>query len=286
MSTTPPPPPPPTPPTPAVPPAAAAPPVVPAKKSNALLWVLGGCGTIIVLGILVVAGIGFFVANKVDLIKKNPVLAVAKLTVATNPDLETVSNDDSTGTIVVRDKKTGKVVTWKVDSEKKIMTVTDDQGKTVTMKLDSANNRLVVTDDQGKTATITADTDKGNLELKGPEGNTVKIGNNADNAPGWVPVYPGSSPQNTMSVNANGSQSGTYVFVTQDASDKVLSYFADAFKTAGMSASTTSNNTNGKISGLVSGSDQDHKRSVMVTASPETDGTHVSVSFEEKKSAN
>jgi len=53
------------------------------------------------------------------------------MTVAANPDLETVSNDDSTGTIVVRDKKSGKISTMRVDSEKRTMTVTDDQGKTV-----------------------------------------------------------------------------------------------------------------------------------------------------------
>src|SRR5258708_36007930 len=175
-----------------------------------------------------------------------------------------VSSNDDAGTMVVRDKKTGKMTTLKFDAEKKTM---------------------VVTDDQGKTATITANTEQGNLEMKGPEG-TIKIGNNSDKAPGCVPVYPGSTPQNTMSVSANGKQSGTYVFVTQDAPDKVLSSYADALKTSGMTASTTSNNTDGKVSGIVTGSDQDHKRSVLVTVSQETDGTHVSVTFEEKKTAN
>jgi len=234
---------------------------------------------------VVVAAIGFFVASKVDSIKKNPVLAAAKLSVAMNPDLETVSSDDSTGTIVVRDRKTNKTSTMRIDPEKKILVVTDDEGKTVTMKLDPSTNRLVVTDAQGKTATITANTEAGNLEVKGPEG-TVKIGNNSDKAPDWVPTYPGSSPQSTMSINANGNQGGTYVFVTQDTPDKVLTYFGDALKSSGLSASTTSNNTDGKVSGIVTAADQDHKRSVVVTVSPETDGVHVSVTFEDKKTAN
>lgn len=268
MSTT----PPPTPPTPTPQmPAAAAQPVVAAKKSNALLWVLGGCGTIIILCILVFVGLFFFGMHKMkqagidpELMKKNPGLATAKMVVFANPDVEMVTSDDNAGTMVIRDKKTGKVTRLKFDAEKKTM---------------------VVTDEQGKTATITANTDAGNLEVKGPEG-TFKIGNSADKAPSWVPVYPGASPQNTMSVNANGNQSGTYVFVTQDASDKVLSSYADALKASGMTASTTSNNTDGKVSGIVTGSDQDHKRSVLVTVSPDADGTHVSVTFEEKKSAN
>jgi hypothetical protein len=121
--------------------------------------------------------------------------------------------------------------------------------------------------------------------MKGPDG-TIKIGNNADKAPGWVPTYPGSSPQSTMSVNTNGNQSGTYVFVTQDASDKVLSYYADALKSSGLNASTTSNNTDGKVSGIVTASDQDRKRTVVVTVGPDSDGVHVSVTFEEKKNAN
>jgi len=291
MSTTPPPAPPTAPTTPPIP-AAAAQPVVAANKSNTLLWVLGGCGVFIVLCIVVVAGLGFFLMHKAkqagidpELIQKNPALAVAKMTVAANPDLETVSNDDSTGTIVVRDKKSGKISTMRVDSEKRTMTVTDDQGKTVTMKLDPSNNRLVVTDDQGKTATITANPDAGNMEIKGPDG-TVKIGANGDKAPGWVPTYPGSSPQSTFSVSANGGQSGSYVFATQDAADKVLSYYADQIKAGGMTASTTSNNTDGKVSGIVSGTDQDRKRTVVVTVIPEKDGVQVNVTFEEKKSAN
>src|SRR6266852_3926984 len=273
MSSTPPPTPPAAPPAAAAPPApvAAAPPAPPVKKSNALLWVLGGCGVIIVLCIVVFAGLGFFVMHQAkkagldpELMKKNPALATAKMVVFANPDVEMVSSDDDSGTMVVRDKKTGKVTKLRFDSETKTM---------------------VVTDENGKTATITANTDAGNLEMKGPEG-TIKIGNNSDKAPAWVPTYPGSSPQSTMSVNANGNQSGTYVFITQDSSDKVLTYFGESLKSAGLSASTTSNNTDGKVSGIVTASDQDHKRSVVVTVGPDADGTHVSVTFEEKKSAN
>src|SRR5215467_1530395 len=165
------------------PPAGSPPPAPPAKGSGAkvLMWVLGGCATIAVLGILVVTGLVWYGVHKAkqagldpDLMKKNPVLAIAKLSVATNPDTEMVSSDDSSGTIVVRDKKTGKVSTMKVDADSKTMTVTDENGKTVTMKLDSSN-RLVLTDDTGKTATITADTQAGNVEIKGPDG-SYKMG--------------------------------------------------------------------------------------------------------------
>ncbi len=266
------------------------PPAAPPTTSGggkALLWIFAGCATVVVLGILVVAGVFFFVVHKVkqagldpELMQKNPALAVAKLSVATNPDLETVSSDDSSGTIVVRDKKTGKVSTMKVDSVKKTMVITDENGKTVTMKLDPRRNSLVVTDDQGKTATISADA--GSLEVKSSDGN-FKMGAGSDKTPDWVPVYPGSNTQGNFSASDAKSESGSYSLVTKDPVDKVLSYYGSALKSAGLKVSQTTNNTNGKITGIVSGSSDGDKRSVMVTASGEDDGTHVGVVYGSKK---
>lgn len=273
-------------------PPAGGPPAAPPTTGGggkALLWIFGGCATIVVLGVLIVAGIFFFVVHKVkqagldpELMQKNPVLAVAKLSVAMNPDLDTVSSDDSSGTIVVRDKKTGKVSTMKVDAVRKVMVVTDENGKTVTMKLDPANNRLVVTDDQGKTATISANAQAGSLEVKSSDGN-FKMGAGADKAPIWVPVYPGANPQGNFSASDARGESGSYSFVTKDAVDKVLSYYNDALKSTGLKISNTTTNSNGKITGIVSGSSDGDKRSVMVTASGEDDGTHVGVVYGSKK---
>ncbi len=264
----------------------------PAKTGSGgkvLLWIFGGCATLVVLGILVFVGIGFFAVHKMkqagldpDLMKKNPVLAVAKFTVAANPDLETVSSDDSSGTIVVRDKKTGKTSTMKVDPDKKIMVVTDENGKSVTMKLDPANNKLVMTDDTGKTATITADAQAGNIEIKGPDGN-VKLGTGADKAPSWVPSYPGSNPQAAVSINDANEQGGSFSFVTSDSADKVLSYYGDALKSGGFKVSTITSNANGKSGGIVAGQNDGQKRSVTFTVSTENDGTHVAAIFNEKK---
>jgi hypothetical protein len=293
-------------------PPAGGPPAAPPAKSGigkVILWIVGIFAGLFVLVIIAVAAIGFFVVHKAkqagldpDLMRKNPVLAMAKLSVAGNPDTEMVSSDDSSGTIVVRDKKTGKVSTMKVDPDSKTMTVTDENGKTVTMKLDPSNNRLVVTDDtgktasmqvdpsknslvvtdaQGKTATITADAQAGNVEIKGPDG-TLKMGANADKVPSWVPMYPGIKPQNNFSARANGQQTGNYSFVTKDAVDKVLGYYDSSLKSAGFKTSTTTNNTNGKISGGVNGTADNDKRTVLVVAGDSADGTMVNVTFNSK----
>ena len=273
-------------------PPAGGPPAAPPAKGGGkvFLWILGGCATIVVLGVLVFAALGFFIYHKAkqigldpELMKKNPVLAVAKMTVAANPDQELVSSDDSSGTLVVHDKKTGKNSTMRVDPDKKIMVVTDDQGKTVTMKLDPANNRLVVTDNQGKTATFSADTQSGSLEVKSSDGGNVKFGGAADKAPDWLPAYPGSSPQNTVSAISTGEMGGTYSFVTSDAADKVMSYYGDALKSGGFKVTTTTSNSDGKIGGFVTGQNDSSKRSVTVTVSSESDGAHVGVIYGEKK---
>jgi len=254
------------------------------------LWIFGifaGLAIVVVIGVV---GLGFFVVHKAkqagldsDLMKKNPALAVAKMAVTANPDTELVSSNDDAGTIVVKDKKTGKVVTMKFDPQKKTMVVTDENGKTGSLRLDTDKGSLVVTDAQGKTSTITANGQSGGVEVNGADGSTVKMGANADKAPAWVPVYPGATPQSTYSATSAKQQGGTYTFVAADTPDKILSYYEGALKAGGMRTSNTLSTTNGKITGFVSGSTDGDKRSVMVTVSGETDGSHVGVVFSSKE---
>jgi hypothetical protein len=259
-----------------------APPAKSGGGAKVILWVLGIFATIVVLFIVAFGIIGFYVAHKIKQAASNPVMAAARLMVAANPDLETVSSDDST--IVVHDRKTGKNSTMKVDAAKKIMVITDPDGKTVTMRLDSGNNRLVVTDDKGKTATISANQENGSVEIKSSEGE-MKFGGAADKAPDWVPSYPSASNlQNAMSVNSSTERSGTFTFVTSDAPDKVMSFYGDGLKSAGFKVSTTTTNSDGKVGGLVAGQNEADKRTVTVMVGGQTDGTHVSATYTEKKS--
>jgi hypothetical protein len=286
-------------------PPAGGPPTAPPAKSGIgkiILWIVGIFATLIVLVVVVISSVVYYAAHKFKQFAHNPVYAAARYAVAANPDLETVSSDDSSGTIVVHDKKTGRTSTMKVDPEKKIMVVTDDQGHTVTMKLDPSKNSLVVTDEngktasmqvdpsknslvvtdaQGKTATITADAQAGSMEVKGPDGN-FKMGAGAEKAPSWVPVYPGANPQGNFSASSNGEQTGSSSFATKDAVDKVLAYYDSSLKSSGFKTSSTTNNTNGKVTGMVSGTADNDKRTVLVIASGEDDGTKVSVTFNSK----
>jgi hypothetical protein len=191
--------------------------------------------------------------------KKNLGLATAKMAVTMSPDTEIVSSDDNAGTIVVRDKKTGKVVTMKFDPQKKAMVITDENGKKTSL-------------------TTTGEGVNASMEVKDSEG-TMKIGNGSDKAPDWVPVYPGSSPQSTFSASSGAEQTGAYTFVTKDPADKVISFYGDSLKSAGFAVSNMTSNSDGKVGGMVSGEDKANKRAVVVSLGTENDGTYVNVTF-------
>ncbi len=286
-------------------PPAGGPPTPPAGAGSGVkivLWIVGGFVGFGVLCMIGVSVLVYVAAHKVKTFADNPGFAVAKFAIANNPDVEMLSSNDSAGTMVVRDKKTNQVLTMKFDPAKKSMTVTDEHGKTATISVDALHNGIQINGPDGKTASITADAEHNKLQLTGPDGKTasitadaqngtvqmtspdgtVKVGLNADKPPSWVPTYPGTNPQSILSASNANEQSGTSGFVTQDPVDKVVSYYSSALKSGGMTISTTTTNSNGKVGGIVSGEDSGRKHTVMVTAAGDTDGTHVSVSFSAK----
>jgi len=248
-----------------------APNVPPQQGSGAkiVLWIVGIIVGVMLLCLGSCAVIGFYAMHKAkqagfdsELMKKNPALATAKMAVAMNRDTEIVSSDDDAGTITVRDKKTGKVVTMKFDPQKKTMVITDENGKTASL-------------------TTSGESSNASMEMKTDEG-TVKVGAGADKAPDWVPGYPGASPQNTFSATKGGEQSGVYTIVTKDAVDKVSKYYGDSLKSTGFAVTNVSSNSDGKVGGMVSGEDKGNKRTIVVVLSTEDDGTHVNVTYSVK----
>src|SRR5215470_3131274 len=114
----------------------------PKKSGGALKWVLIGCGSLIIIGTIVVVLGMWFAWNKAkevgldpDLIQRKPALAFAKMAVASNPDVEMVSVDESHDQITVRDKKTGKtmVVNVRQAADGKI-SFTGEDGQEVTLE--------------------------------------------------------------------------------------------------------------------------------------------------------
>ena len=234
------------------------------KKTSIWVWILGGlalffclcivtCGVIGYMGMRMIKQAGF----DSELMKSNPGLAMAKMVTAMNKDYETVSTDDRKGTIVVREKSTGKVMT---------------------MKFDPATKQMVVTTDDGKQAKVTID---GNGVSATSSDGTVKFGSATGNdVPSWVPVYPGSKPQGTMSsTSAEGSQN-TFTFKSPDPSTKIIAFYSDQLKAAGFTINMTTTTDQG---GMVQATDDAKKHTISVIVGTSSDGTETAITAIEKK---
>jgi hypothetical protein len=182
---------------------------------------------------------------------------------AMNKDYETVSSNDRTGTIVVREKSTGKVMTMKFDPVSKKMVITTDDGKQSSLTIDGSG------------------ASGGGVSVQSADGSTVKYGNAAgNNVPSWVPVYPGSSPTGTVSAtNADGSQN-TFTFKSPDSASKVIAYYTDQLKAAGFTITMTTTTEQG---GLVQATDEGKKHTINVMVGTSGDGTETGITAIEKK---
>jgi hypothetical protein len=236
-----------------------------AKKTSIWVWIIGGiaiflfaitltCGVIGYMGMRMIKSAGF----DSELMKSNPGLAMAKMVTAMNPDLETVKTNDREGTITVREKSTGKVMN---------------------MKFDPVTKKMIIITDDGKQASVTIDNNS--VSATGADGSTVKFGQAVGNsAPSWVPVYPGSSPEGTMSSSTPDGSQNVFTFKSKDSASKIISFYSDQLKTAGFIINMTTNTDQG---GMVQASDEGKKRTVIVTVGTSADGTETGVTSIEKK---
>jgi uncharacterized protein YneF (UPF0154 family) len=205
----------------------------PKKGTSPLVWILAGCGGLIVITMLVLLVGGYFVAHKVkgyaQMAKKNPAMAAAKIMVSVNPDLEIVSEDDDKGTITVRDKKTGEEITMNAE--------------------DIKEGRLKFKNKKGEEVTFegSGESGKEGFKIKTDKG-TMAFGNApAEAPPSWVPSYPGANAVASSKEKTDEGFTGTYSFHTSDSGEAVLAYFEKELKKAGFDVEGTKT---GEMSGL------------------------------------
>jgi len=244
------------------------PPGAPPKKISPLVWILGGFA-VLMFGAMVTCGIVGFLAMRAvknagfdpELMKRNPGLAMAKMAGALHPNLEVISTDERAGKITMRDKTTGKVVTFRFDPNQKTLVMTGNDGKDVTIM--AAGN-----DGDGRVTLKSSDS-------------TVSFGpGGKQKLPEWVPMYPGSSLEGVYSAKSPEGTQNTYSFKTGDAASKVAAFFQEQLKSGGF---TIGLRTSGDAGGMVSGETADKKRNVVVTVAPQNGATQVSVMAIEKR---
>jgi hypothetical protein len=230
-------------------PGAGAPMGVPPKKSNVLAWVLGGLGGCLVLVIIVVAGISFFIAHKAK---------------QAGIDGDLLKRNPALAAAKMMVAANPNVEMVSTDEGRQEITVRDKQsGKTYTMSFEDAKNGKFTMKEDGKT--------------------TLTVGGKAK-VPSWVPDYPGSDPQGAFSASGTDGESGTFGFKTKDASDKVVQYYQDQFKSSGMKVTSNITTQDGKSSaGMLSAQDDANKHNVVIVLAIESGETSVAVTYTTNK---
>jgi hypothetical protein len=227
------------------------------KKTPTWVWVLVGVFGFFLL-VSVVAG--FALRMFVHKVTENPALTMAKLLTAGNPDVEVVDSDPRKNTVTFRDKKTGETITLNFDDIKK--------------------GKLEFKGPKGEVATIEAQGSgqNGTVQFKGPDGQ-MTFGAGADaKMPAWVPVYPGSTPVGTFSMQGADGSGGSMQFTTKDPASAVLTHYENTLKSAGFKiTANVTGNANGSNGGMLSAEDEGTKRTVVVTVGAENGNTTVAV---------
>ena len=226
MSTMPPPPP--------MPPAPM-PPAAPAKKTNVLLWIAAGCGVLILVVLVVMIAGGIFFGRKakefVGGAEKNPALVVAKMIAAANPDIEVVEEDADAGTLTLRNKKTGEVITMNAE--------------------DIKDGKISFKSDKGEEVTISGSAKEGEqgFKIESDEGTLSFGAGAAATLPDWLAIYPGAESQGTYSGEGKGKTGGAVQFETPDSVAEVLAFYEKELKGAGFATETTKVDRDGSLVG-------------------------------------
>jgi hypothetical protein len=232
----------------------AMPPAPPPRKTHPIIWVLVALAGLFILFIIGVVGVSALVVHKArqaglstELMRRNPAAAMARMAAMANKDVEIVSEDDNSGTITVRNRKDGKLMTMSFDQAKNGFSIRADG-------------------DDGKTA-----------EMHFGGGGDAKL-------PSWVPEYPGSKVQANFTASGTDSNGvgagGNYTFTTSDSTAHVMSYYQDKTKDLGMKVKLNATTEQG---GTVIAADESDRRTLTVIVGTSDGQTTVNVTYAEKR---
>ena len=101
--------------------------------------------------------------------------------------------------------------------------------------------------------------------------------------PNWFPSYPGAKIQGTFSAQGKDGEGGSFGFSTTDSIEKVVKFYEDNLKQAGLKVTTNTVKQNGVVSvGSLAGEDEGKKRTAFINAISEKGETQVTVVFGSK----
>ncbi|HSW49356.1 MAG TPA: hypothetical protein VLH09_04235 [Bryobacteraceae bacterium] len=249
-------------PAPVTPTPVAPPPSAPPKKTSPLIWVLVGCGGLVVIALLVLFALGFFVSRKASEFGKNPGFAAARMIASMNPNVDVVKADESTGKITLRDKKTGKTVTLDFQDIQK--------GR---ISFEGADGERVDIRGGGEGAA-------GSVTVEGRDG-TMRFGQGSlSSVPSWVPRYPGAEFAGTFAMQSGNDSGGTFQLKCNDSVSQVAAYYEREMRNAGMKVEKHSMQADNRSVQTVVGSDDGSGRSVTASVGSGEGGTVITTIYQ------
>lgn len=221
-------------------------------------------GLFVVAGLAVLAG-GLFLVHKArqagvdaDLMRTNPGLAVAKMLAATNPDIELVDVDESTGKVTLREKSSGRTVTLDFEQIR--------QGK------------ISFETDEGESGTISAQ--EGGGQITGRSGTVEWQAGVEVRLPAWLPAYPGAEVKGSTTSRTSEGEFASTILLTQDPVERVSAFYRQALERAGMKVDIASHTEGGRAD-VISATGSDNRRRASVIVGREDEGTVVTLTAQE-----
>ena len=242
------------------------------KGMSTLVKVLLGCGVLLLLGVgscVVVSG--YFLKKGVKSLESfskelesNPDAAAvraAELVLRLNPEVDVLRSSPEEGTITVREKATGKEVTFDLDDIKSGKFSITADGERTEVDIDASA------------------ADGGSMKVTTSDGSAT-FGAASGAAPGWIPAYPGARADGLSTIESRGEKSGSYSLHSTDSPAALLAFFQTELEKAGFEVQRANLTVDGAASGTVSGTNAG--RTVSVTAAGEEGGTQALVTYNEK----
>ncbi len=228
----------------------------------AVVLCAGGCFVVTAIGLKWAGG---KVKDFAERSEKDPDYGAYKLALMAfkaNPDYEVVSSDDDAKSITVREKKTGKQVTFTMADIKSGKLSIESEGEKVNVDVDQSGK-------DGGAMTISSE--KGKLTFGAADISSL---------PGWVLVYPGARTDGVSTLESAGEKSGTFTIHTSDSAEQVLAFYAAKLDGAGFKIEKTTVSGSEAAGGSVTGTAGNRSLSVIVSNQEgETQGL---VAFTEK----
>jgi uncharacterized protein YneF (UPF0154 family) len=227
-------------------------------------WVAIGCGGLLLVAMIVMVAGGMFVAKKVgdfaEDFEENPA-AAAEMLVKMNPDLELVESDRDAGTITIRNKQDGEVITVNYQDLQ--------EGK---LSFETAEGEV--------TFSATGDDEEGLLTVTKQGEEMMRIGGaEMEDVPSWVPVFPGAMATGTYSATTADGMGGSFQLTTAESVDEVMAFYAEQLEGGGWSVQKSAYSGADGNGGQIMASDEE--RTVIVIVSSTDEGAEATVNYSE-----